>query len=66
MKDWRALIPNLCWSRITAFILAIPKIIGIYTTIFFDDNASTIIYQHGLIKRQQESIDHYPIKKCIF
>lgn len=62
-KDWRAIIPNLCWSWITAFILAIPKIIDIYTTnYYFDDKADTIIYQHGLINRQQESLDLYRIK----
>lgn len=62
-KDWRAIVPRLCWSWITAFILAIPKFIDIYTTdYYFDDQAGVVVYQHGLIDKRQESIDLYRVK----
>ena len=62
-KDWRAIVPTLCWSWITAFILAIPKLIDIYTTDYYLDNqAGVVVYKHGLINKRQENIDLYRIK----
>ena len=53
----------LCWSWITAFILAIPKLIDIYSTDYYLDNqAGVVVYKHGLINKRQENIDLYRIK----
>lgn len=62
-KDWRVIVPTLCWSWITAFILAIPKLIDIYTTDYYLENQSGVVdYNHGLINKRQENIDFYRIK----
>lgn len=62
-KDWRGIIPNLCWSWILAWLPAIPKLIDIYTTQYqVDEQAGILIYKHGLINKRQENIDLYRVK----
>lgn len=62
-KNWRGIIPTLCWSWILVWIPAIPKLIDICTTQYqVDEQAGILIYKHGLINRRQENIDLYRIK----
>lgn len=56
-RDWKALIGNLCWSWILAFIPSAFKAISIATTSYSFDGSDTLTYSHGLISRKNDNID---------
>lgn len=60
-KDWRAIIPSLCWSWILCFIPSIPKAIDIATT-DYQYNDGMLIFRHGLLTKKTETIDLYRVR----
>lgn len=56
-KDWKALIGNLCWSWILAWIPAIFKAIDIATTSYGFDGSYTLTYSHGIVSKKNDNFD---------
>lgn len=56
-KDWKALIGNVCWSWILAWIPLAFKALSIATTNYRYDGMDTLTQETGIITKRSNNID---------